>query len=111
LKTCEEAEIALFVSLEGLLRSIPAVEALHILAQLPLIVRDELRTFAVGPDTSVHAGGIERELRAKLQLSEVEAATTLSSICHLIANSISSSLVAKLQAELPADMRGLFAPS
>ena len=108
LKNREDAEVAFLVSLEGLLRGIPPAEAMHILAQLPLIVRDELRTFAVGPDKDVNAGAIKSELQSRLQLSEIEAAAMLSSICNFLANSLSSSLVTALRTNLPADMKGLF---
>jgi uncharacterized protein (DUF2267 family) len=108
LKNREKAEVALLVSLEGLLRGIPAADAMRILAQLPLIVRDELRTFAVGPDKDVNASAMKSELQSHLQLGEGEATATLSSICNLLANSLSSSLVTAFRTNLPADMKGLF---
>ena len=85
LKTRQDAETALLITLEGICRHVAPTEAMHLLAQLPSIVRDALTPSAEGPDKKITTYVIEAELQAHLHLDDLEAASVLLAVCHVIA--------------------------
>jgi CBS domain-containing protein/uncharacterized protein (DUF2267 family) len=107
LSSREDAATALFTTLEAICRRIPPVEARHLLAQLPSIVRDDLASWVDGPDKSITTEVIVAELRRQLDLDANRTAKVLEGVCQVIVRHLSPGLEDALCANLPTEMRAL----
>lgn len=104
----EDAERALEVVLEGLVRRAPPDEAGDLLAQLPSRLREHVvASVPSGPDFSVSRGSIERALEASLDIGEARARTVLTEVGHALAHAISAGELEDFRGTLPADMKDI----
>lgn len=111
LEDLDRAETALLVVLRSLLRRLTPEEARHLLAQLPSVLHEELRTVPPGPDKSITLETMEEELAKRLDVDRSRAATLLAQIGSTIATSVSPGEMEDVRNQLPASMRSIFEPS
>jgi CBS domain-containing protein/uncharacterized protein (DUF2267 family) len=105
----EMAEAAIEELLSGLIRRVTAAEADHLLAQLPEIVRERLWFVRRGPDRSVTRASIEQRLCERLDLDPARAADLVMRLGRALGSSAASGEVAHVYAQLPSEMRSIFA--
>lgn len=108
LETSEQAEIALEVVLESIVRRLPPDEADDLIAQLPSILQPMLRVVLPGPDRLVTRELIIGELVQRLGVEPSRAAEVLAAVGATVADSISAGQVTKLNSQLPKELRGIF---
>lgn len=102
------AKRALTVSICMLCRRLSPDEAHHLVSQLPKLLQAGLDRCFDGPDRSVTASAIEKEIASTLGLGPKVAARTLKAVCAVLAASVSAGEIAEVRGQLPEDMRGLF---
>ena len=105
------AETALEEVLTGLIRRIQPEEARQLLAQLPSLLADRLLPQADGPDVRVTRRDMESTLAYLLSVDDERAAHIVRQVAVALQQTISSGELADVLAQLPADLRELFAGS
>lgn len=108
LETSEDAEAALEVVLESLVRRLTPTEADHLIAQLPSLMQPNLRALATGPDKDITRETIEAELSDRMNVDYRRAAELLDSIGAVLARMISPGQVEAMRNQLPESMRSIF---
>jgi CBS domain-containing protein len=104
------AERALGVVLGAICRRLTPDEARHFIAQLPSKLHPDLIECLDGPDKRITAHTIENELRRELDLDDDAAAgDLLEAVCAAVADSISTGGIEAVRAQLPSEMKALFA--
>ena len=63
-----DVEAALEEVLTGVIRRVQPEEGRHVLAQLPILLRDRLAARLTGPDRSISRASIERSVARRLEL-------------------------------------------
>jgi uncharacterized protein (DUF2267 family) len=111
LETAEQAEIALEVVLESIVRRLTPDEADDLIAQLPSLLQPMLRAAPPGPDKLVTRETIEEDLARRLDVEPSRAAQLVATIGATVARSVSAGQVKKVQGQLPAALRGVFSDS
>jgi uncharacterized protein (DUF2267 family) len=111
LATTEQAEIALEVVLESIVRRLTPDEADDLIAQLPSLLQPTLQAVPAGPDKLVTRETIEGELVRRLGIEPSRAAELLAAIGTTVARSVSAGQVKNVQAQLPEALRGVFSQS
>jgi uncharacterized protein (DUF2267 family) len=111
LATTEEAEIALEVVLESIVRRLTPDEADDLIAQLPSLLQPTLQAVPPGPDKLVTRETIEGELVRRLGVEPSRAAELLPAVGATVARSVSAGQVNNVQAQLPEALRGVFSQS
>jgi CBS domain-containing protein/uncharacterized protein (DUF2267 family) len=103
-----EAETALEIVLEGLVRRLMPEEADHFIAQLPSLLQPSLHALPPGPDRTVTRETIEQELMQHLGVDQPRAGELLAAIGATIAQSISAGQMKDVQGQLPESFREVF---
>ena len=104
----DEAEIALEVVLNALVRRLTPEEAKDLIAQMPSLMQPALRALPPGPDKSIKRGTIEAELVQRLGVLPGRATQLLAAVGATLAESISAGQMNDVQGQLPEDLRGIF---
>ena len=108
LTSADEAEIALDVVLESVVRRLTPDEADDLIAQLPSLLQPSLHALAAGPDKEVTRDTIERELGRRLEVEPERAAHVLRCIGGTLAQNVSAGQMEDVRRQLPAELRGVF---
>lgn len=107
LELSEEAETALEVVLESLVRRLTPDEAEDLIAQLPSLLQPTLRVLAVGPDKGVTRETIESELCERLVIAPSRAAEILDATGAALAWMVSPGQLEDVRSQLPESMRSI----
>lgn len=102
-----DAEAALEEVIGGILRRIMPDEALHVLSQLPALLRKRLEGLPAGPDRSVSPAEIVRALQHRLNLDAARAYAVSKQVGSVLADSLERGELEDVRAQLPVEMRGL----
>jgi uncharacterized protein (DUF2267 family) len=111
LPTTEQAEIALEVVLESIVRRLTPDEADDLIAQLPSLLQPTLHAVPPGPDRLVTRETIEAELTRRLNVEPSRAGELLAAVGATVARSVSAGQVKNVQGQLPEALRGVFSQS
>jgi CBS domain-containing protein/uncharacterized protein (DUF2267 family) len=111
LETSEQAEIALEVVLESIVRRLTPDEADDLIAQLPSLLQPTLHAAPPGPDKLITRETIEGELARRLDVELSRAAEVLAAVGATVAESVSAGQVKNVQGQLPESLRGVFSRS
>ncbi|MCC7325972.1 MAG: CBS domain-containing protein [Burkholderiales bacterium] len=103
-----EAETALEIVLEALVRRLIPDEADHLIAQLPSLLQPSLYALPPGPDKLITRETIEQELVRHLGVEPSRASKLLVAIGSTIAQSISAGQMKDVQGQLPEGLREVF---
>jgi CBS domain-containing protein/uncharacterized protein (DUF2267 family) len=104
----DQAEAALRVVLEAVVRRLNAGEAKDLVTQLPSLLGPELLRVPPGPDKSVTREGIVAELAQRLRMDDQAAAAALLAVGGAVAESVSDGQMEDVRGQLPADLRSVF---
>lgn len=107
LDTADEAETALEIVLESLVRRLVPGGAANFIAQLPSLIQPPLRELLPGPDRAITRQSIELELGERLNRDAASAAQILEIVGCLIAQSVSPGQVQDVRDQLPEDLRAI----
>jgi len=108
LANAEEAETALDVVLQSVVRRLTPGEAKDLIAQLPSLLQPTLLALPPGPDKLITRPTIEAELVQRLGVDTPRAAEVLAAVGGTIAQSVSAGQMRDVQNQLPEDLRGIF---
>jgi uncharacterized protein (DUF2267 family) len=111
LATTEQAEIALEVVLESIVRRLTPDEADDLIAQLPSLLQPTLHALPPGPDKLVTRDTIEGELMRRLNVEPSRAVELLAAVGTTVARNVSAGQVKNVQGQLPETLRGIFSHS
>lgn len=109
LMTPHAAEAALEEVLSGVVRRIQPDEARQLLAQVPSLLADRLLAQVDGPDLQVTRAGMEDTVAYLLSVDAERAAQIVRQVARALEQSVSAGEMAGVVAQLPADLRELFA--
>lgn len=107
----ECVELATRVFLRLLVRRLDATSATKFIAQLPMMVREELLSERAGPDRSITPEFAARAVRAALRLNSEQGVDAVSALAEALALSISPGEVRILSRRLPPELGSLLAAS
>ncbi|HEY8509576.1 MAG TPA: DUF2267 domain-containing protein, partial [Steroidobacteraceae bacterium] len=107
LENPEQADTALKVVLDFMVRRLTADEAKDLISQLPSLLQTELRRLPPGPDKQITREAIEAELVKRLDISPQRAAEILNAVGAKIAQSVSAGQVEDMRRQFPEDMRSI----
>lgn len=108
LENQEQAEAALEIVLEALVRRLIPQEAEDLIAQLPSLLQPALYGLPLGPDRLVTRETIEQDLVKQLGVEPSRAASLLAAIGALIAQTVSPGQMQDVQGQLPVSLREVF---
>jgi len=108
LDTTEEAETALEVVLESVVRRLTPDEADDFIAQLPSLLQPTLLAVPPGPDKQISRETIERELVRRLGVEPPRAAQIITAVGTAVAHSVSAGEIEDVRSQLPKDLRDIF---
>jgi uncharacterized protein (DUF2267 family)/predicted transcriptional regulator len=109
LETKERADLALEILLAALVERTTPEEAAELLAQLPMKLRERLRSAPRGPNRMVTREAIERVLGARLDIGETRASELLLRLGRVLEHSLTGGELRDVKAQLPASLRAIFA--
>lgn len=104
----EQAEAALGLVLEALVRRLTPGEADDLIAQLPSLLQPSLYPLATGPDRLVTRESIEHDLARRLDLGPTRATDLLAAVGALIDQAVSPGQMEDVRGQLPASLREIF---
>lgn len=104
----EQAETALEIVLEALVRRLIPEEAEDLIAQLPSLLQPTLYGLPLGPDRLITRETIEQDLSERLGVESSRAAELLAAIGTLIAQMVSPGQMQDVQGQLPVSLRAVF---
>lgn len=104
-----DAERAIEIVLEGVVRRIEPALALRLSARLPALVLARLHALPAGPDETLTRHLIERSVATDLGVSPAKAAEIVAAVGAALAPSVRASDA--LGRRLPPDLRGLLSPA
>jgi uncharacterized protein (DUF2267 family) len=107
LESSEEAEAALEVVLEALVRRIMPGGAENFIAQLPSLLQPTLRALHPGPEKRITRQTIEAELCERLNVDPPRAAQLLEAVGVTITGIVSPGQIRDVQDQLPEEMRSI----
>lgn len=105
----DRAERALLLAVCMLCRRLAPQEAHHLIAQLPSRLQPQLDKCTDGPDRSVTAVTMRRELGQALGLEADQSTKALESVCRTVSAFVAPGEIAEVKGQLPEDMKQLFA--
>jgi uncharacterized protein (DUF2267 family)/predicted transcriptional regulator len=111
LESSEQAETALEVVLESLIRRLTPDEAEDLIAQLPSLLQPTLRALPPGPDKQITRETIEAELGERLAVAPDRAAQLLGIVGAGVAQNVSPGQIQDVQRQLPEALRGVLSTS
>ncbi|MEO6988773.1 MAG: CBS domain-containing protein [Aquihabitans sp.] len=103
-----QAETALEIVLESLVRRLQPGGAENLIAQLPSLVQPALYSLPLGPDELITRETIEQELVQSLSLEPSRAAETLDRVGKVIARLVSHGLMEDVRRQLQQPLRDVF---
>jgi uncharacterized protein (DUF2267 family) len=103
----EQADAALAIVLESLVKRLTLDDAEGFIAQLPSLIQPRLRALPPGPDKSITRAAIESELAGRLGMDRKRAAEVLAAVGANIARCVSPGEVEELRSQLPEDLRAI----
>ena len=103
-----QAETALGIVLDSLVRRLTPHEAEDLIAQLPSLLQPALYALPLGPDKLITRETIEQELMQQLGVAPSQAAKLLFATGALIAQSVSTGQMEDVRAQLPESLREVF---
>lgn len=104
----DQAETALGIVLDSLVRRLTPGEAEDLIAQLPSLLQPALYALPLGPDKLITRETIEQELVQQLGVESSRAAKLLAATGALIAQSVSTGQMEDVRAQLPESLREAF---
>lgn len=107
--TPHAAEAALEEVVSGIVRRVQPDEARQLLAQVPSLLADRLQSQADGPDPLVTREGMVDTVAYLLSVDAARAAQIVRQVARALKQSISAGELESVRAQLPADLRELFA--
>lgn len=107
LESSEEAEAALEIVLEALVRRITPGEAEDLITQLPSLLQPTLRAQPPGPDKDITRQMIETELCERLRVDPPRAAQILQAVGATVTSIVSPGQIEDVRNQLPEDMRSI----
>ncbi len=108
LKSAAEAEVALEIVLQALIRRLTPQEAKDLIAQLPSLMHPALSALPPGPDKRISRQVIEAELVQRVNVHPTRAAQLMASVWDTIAESVSAGQMQDVQRQLPQELRDVF---
>jgi uncharacterized protein (DUF2267 family) len=108
LDTAEDAEAALKVVLESIVRRLTPDEADDLIAQLPSLLQPTLKAVQPGPDKGVTREAIERKLIRRLDVEPSRASQLVAAVGSAVAQSVSAGQIEDVRVQLPRDLRDVF---
>jgi len=103
-----QAETALEILLEALVRRLIPGAAENLIAQLPSLLQPSLYTLPLGPDELITRETIEQELAQRLGIGPSRAAEVLYTIGAIVAGLASSGQMEDVRGQLPPPLREVF---
>lgn len=103
-----QAEAALEIILEALVRRLIPGEAEDLIAQLPSLLQPSLYRLPLGPDETITPETIEQELVARLGVKPPQTAEVLRTIGTIIAGLVSHGQMEDVRGQLPPPLRKVF---
>lgn len=100
-------ELTRFI-LGALVTRVTFAEAMHFLAQLPELLREQLLTLPLGPDREVTARKLVEEMARNLTLSENDAEATLQKFIAALRSWMTPGQLDHLRAQLSSDFHPFF---
>ncbi len=104
----EQAETALEIVLDALVRRLTHEEAEDLIAQLPSLLQPALYGLPLGPDRHITRETIEQDLVEQLGVETSRAAELLAAIGTMIAEIVSPGQMQDVQGQLPVSLREVF---
>ena len=111
LETTEEAETALEVVVNSLVRRLTPGEAKDLISQLPSLMQPALYALPPGPDRRITKEIIEAELTQRLDVDPTRATQLLAAVGATVAQSVSAGQVKDTHSQLPEELRAVFSES
>ncbi len=108
IKDEDQAETALEIVLEALVRRLDPGEAENLITQLPSLLQPALYGLPLGPDTDITRETIEQQLAQQLGVDPTRSAEILARIGALIAQSISPGQMEDVRGQLPESLHEVF---
>lgn len=103
-----QAETALGIVLDSLVRRLTPGEAEDLIAQLPSLLQPALYALPLGPDKLITRETIEQELVQQLGVEPSQAAKLLAATGALIAQTVSAGQMEDVRSQLPESLRDVF---
>jgi len=103
-----QAETALGIVLDSLVRRLTPGEAEDLIAQLPSLLQPALYALPLGPDKLITRETIEQELVQQLGVEPSRATKLLAATGALIAQTVSTGQMEDVRAQLPESLREVF---
>jgi len=103
-----EAEAALEVVLDSIVRRLTPDEADDLISQLPSLLQPTLHAAPPGPDKTVTRDIIERELARRLDVEPTRAAHVVDAVGAALAQSVSAGEIEDVHSQLPEVLRSTF---
>lgn len=103
----EQAETALNVVLDAIVRRLTPGEAKDLVSQLPSLLQARLRALPPGPDKLITRQSIESELSRRLDIGPQRAAQILNAVGGSISDCISPGQIDDVRGQLPEELRGI----
>jgi uncharacterized protein (DUF2267 family) len=107
--TFDRAEAALEEVISGVARRISPDEARQFLSQLPSLLADRIAPELDGADREITRSTIEHAVMRRLSVDPDRAEEIVRHVGRALAQSISAGEIADVSAQLPRDMKGVFA--
>lgn len=107
LESSEQAETALEIVLESLVRRLTMGEAEDLIAQLPSLLQPGLRSLPPGPDKSISRQMISTELEEQLDVDSGRAVRIAEAVGAVIADTVSPGQIQDVRGQLPEEMRSI----
>jgi CBS domain-containing protein/uncharacterized protein (DUF2267 family) len=111
LETSEQAETALEIVLESLVRRLTPGGAENLIAQFPSLLQPTLRALLPGPDKLITRQTIETELSERLDVNPARAAQLLDIVGATVAQTVSPGQIQDVRDQLPEELRSVFSDS
>lgn len=103
----DRAERALIIAACMLCRRLSPEEARDLIAQLPLLLQQQLEDCSKGPDRSVTAELIEEEVKRSMGLPDADIGAIVRGIFRVLSANVSAGQIAEVRGQLPEDMKAL----
>ncbi len=103
-----QAETALEIVLDSLVRRLTPDEAEDLIAQLPSLLQPALYALPLGPDKLITRETIEQQLVQQLRVEPSRAEKILAAVGALIAQTVSPGQMEDVRSQLPESLREVF---
>jgi CBS domain-containing protein/uncharacterized protein (DUF2267 family) len=111
LENDSQAQTALGIVLDSLVKRLTPDEAEDLIAQLPSLLQPALYALPLGPDKIVTRERIEQQLAQQLGVEPSQAEKILAAVGALIAQTVSTGQMEDVRSQLPESLREVFLKS